>query len=63
MGLTQSSFNNKSVLEFRSGTGYNAYYLIKKCNIKKITCVEKNYNSLKEFIKLIMKFKKINLCH
>ena len=57
MGLTQSCFNNKSVLEFGSGTGYNAYYLIKKCNIKKITCVEKNYNSLKKLKKNLVNFK------
>ena len=61
MGLTPSDFNNKSFLEFGSGTGYNAYYLIKKCNIKKITCVEKNYNSLKKMKKNLVNFKNVKI--
>lgn len=61
MKLTPSNFNNKSVLEFGSGTGYNAYYLIKKCNIKEITCVEKNYNSLKKLKKNLSNFKKAKI--
>jgi ubiquinone/menaquinone biosynthesis C-methylase UbiE len=61
MGLTPSDFNNKSILELGSGTGYNAYYLIKKCNVKKITFVEKNYNSLKKLKKNLANFKNVKI--
>lgn len=61
MGLTPSDFNNKSILELGSGTGYNTYYLIKKCNVKKITCVEKNYNSLKKLKKNLANFKNVKI--
>lgn len=47
LGLTKSDFNNKSVLELCPGTGYNAYYLIKKCSLKSITLVDKNPYSIK----------------
>jgi SAM-dependent methyltransferase len=61
MSLTPSDLNNKSVLEFGSGTGYNAYYLIKKCNIKNITCVEKNYNSLLKLKKNLVNFDNVKI--
>ena len=34
-GVTKSELKNKSVIELCPGTGYNAYYLLKKCKIKK----------------------------
>ena len=42
LGISEADLENKSVLEFCPGTGYNAYYLIKKCRIKNIQLVDHN---------------------
>jgi len=56
IGLTPSDFLNKSVLELCAGTGYNAYYLLKHCKIKKISVVDNNPESLKVIKKNLIKF-------
>ena len=48
---------NKSILEFGAGTGYNAYYLLKNCDIKDISLIEKNPSSLKNLKKNLSNFK------
>jgi len=56
IGITPSELKNKSVLELCPGTGYNAYYLLKYCKIKKITVVDNNPASLKILNKNLSKF-------
>ena len=55
-GITKGELKNKSVIELCPGTGYNAYYLLKKCKIKKIKLVEKNLSSLKKLKKNLSSF-------
>ena len=61
IGITPSELKNKSVLELCAGTGYNAYYLIKYCKIKKITLVDKNPASLKTLKKKLLKFNNVKI--
>ena len=61
IGVTPSELKNKSVLELCAGTGYNAYYLIKYCKIKKITLVDKNPASLKTLKKKLLKFNNLKI--
>ena len=56
LGISESDLKNKSVLEFCPGTGYNAYYLIKKCKIKKIQLVDHNPASVISLKKHLHKF-------
>ena len=52
---------NKSILEFGAGTGYNAYYLLKNCDIKDISLIEKNPSSLKNLKKNLSNFKNVKI--
>tara|TARA_B100000787_G_scaffold47354_1_gene34005 strand:+ start:330 stop:1481 length:1152 start_codon:yes stop_codon:yes gene_type:complete len=61
LGITPGDLKNKSVLELCAGTGYNAYYLIKYCKIKKITIVDKNPASLKSLKKNLLKFNNVKI--
>ena len=60
-GITPNELKNKSVLELCPGTGYNAYYLIKYCKIKKITLVDKNSSALKILKKNLSKFNNVKI--
>lgn len=57
LGVTDKDLESKSVLELCPGTGYNSYYLLKYCNIKKIKLVEKNPYSLQKLRKNLRYFK------
>ena len=56
LGISDSDLKNKSVLEFCPGTGYNAYYLIKKCKIKNIQLVDYNPASVANLKRHLNKF-------
>ena len=56
LGISESDLKNKSVLEFCAGTGYNAYYLIKKCKIKNIQLVDYNPASVISLKRHLNKF-------
>ena len=51
----------KSILEFGAGTGYNAFYLLTKCDIKDISLIEKNPSSLKNLKKNLDNFKNVRI--
>lgn len=61
IGLTKENFLGKKILEFCPGTGYNAYYLIKKFKIKKIKLVDNNITSIKFLRKNLSKMKNVNI--
>ena len=61
IGLTKENFVGKKILEFCPGTGYNAYYLIKKFKIKKIKLVDNNIASIKFLKKNLSKLKNVNI--
>ena len=61
IGITPSELKNKLVLELCPGTGYNAYYLLKYCKIKKIILVDKNPSSLKTLKKNLLKFNNVKI--
>jgi len=61
IGLTKESFVGRKILEFCPGTGYNAYYLIKKFKIKKIRLVDNNISSIKFLKKNLSKLKNVNI--
>ena len=56
LGISEADLENKSVLEFCPGTGYNAYYLIKKCRIKNIQLVDHNPASVLSLKKHLYRF-------
>ncbi len=61
IGLTKKNFLGKKILEFCPGTGYNAYYLLKKFKIKKIKLVDNNITSIKFLKKNLSKLKNVNI--
>lgn len=61
IGLTKENFLGKKILEFCPGTGYNAYYLIKKFKIKKIKLVDNNIASIKFLKENLSKLKNVNI--
>tara|TARA_B100000787_G_C16165319_1_gene283566 strand:+ start:162 stop:1307 length:1146 start_codon:yes stop_codon:yes gene_type:complete len=61
LGITKSDFNNKSVLELCPGTGYNAFYLLKQCSVKKIKLVDYNLFSIKKLKKNLSNFNNVKI--
>ena len=61
LGITKGDFNNKSVLELCPGTGYNAFYLLKQCSVKKIKLVDYNLFSIKKLKKNLSNFNNVKI--
>ena len=61
LGITKGDFNNKSVLELCPGTGYNAFYLVKQCSVKKIKLVDYNLFSIKKLKKNLSNFNNVKI--
>ena len=59
--IIPSDFNDKSVIEFCAGSGYNAHYLLTNTSIKNICIIEKNPTSLKSLKKNLAKFKNLEI--
>jgi len=61
LGINPDFFKNKDIIEFGPGNGVNAYYLLKKIKIKKITLVDNNPSSLINLKKNLKDFRNINI--
>jgi protein-L-isoaspartate O-methyltransferase len=61
IGLTKNSFEGKSILELCPGTGYNAYFLLKKFKVKNVKLVDNNPSSIKLLKKNLSKYKNISI--
>ena len=61
LGITKQNFYKKSVLEFCSGTGYNAFFLKKQFKPKKIKLVDNNPASIETSKNNLSKFKEIKI--
>ena len=57
--ISENDFINKTVLELCPGSGYNSYYLLKKCKIKSIELVDYSKDSIKKLNKNLSKFKNV----
>jgi ubiquinone/menaquinone biosynthesis C-methylase UbiE len=61
LGINPAFLKNKEVIEFGPGNGINAYYLIKKVKIKKITLVDNNPSSIINLKKNLKNFKNVDI--
>ena len=57
--ISKNDFINKTVLELCPGSGYNSYYLLKKCKIKSIELVDYSEDSIQKLNKNLSKFKNV----
>jgi hypothetical protein len=57
--ISENDFDNKTVLEMCPGSGYNAYYLLKKCKIKNIELIDYSDDSIKKLNKNLSNFKNV----
>lgn len=61
LGINPYNFENKKVIEFCPGNGLNAYYLINKVKVKKITLVDKNPSSILNIKKNLSRFNNVSI--
>jgi len=59
--ISESDFNNKTVLELCPGSGYNSYYLLSKCKIKSIELVDYSDDSIRKLNKNLSKYKNVTI--
>ena len=61
LGLTKNNFFDRSILELCAGTGYNAYFLKKQFQIKKIKLIDNNIESIKSAKKNLSKLNNVKI--